>query len=184
VSQPARAKLDRTAIVDAALALLEEVGLDGLSTRTLAAALGVKGPSLYWHIQNMSELRDLMADAVLRQEADPVDPRPGATWRDWMAEGARRVRRAALSHRDGARLIATARPTPRRSQRFTDNIGRLEAAGFGASDARTAFIILSRYALGSALSEQAARGPIADETFEFGLAAMLDGLAARAGAGA
>jgi TetR/AcrR family tetracycline transcriptional repressor len=183
VSQPLRAKLDRTVIVDAALGLLEQVGLDGLSTRTLAAALGVKGPSLYWHIQNMSELRDLMADAVLLTEAIPVDPSSEDTWRDWMAEGARRIRRAALSHRDGARLIATARPTPRRSERFADNTARLEAAGFAPADARTAFIILSRYALGSALSEQAARSPIADDTFEFGLTAMLDGLALRADPG-
>ncbi len=181
MSQPARTKLDRTIIVEAALDLLEQVGLDGLSTRTLAGALGVKGPSLYWHIKNMGELRDLMADAVLAPERAASEPSYQGDWRGWLSEGARAMRRAALARRDAARLIATARPTPRRSARFAENVAQLEAAGFAPADARSAFIILSRYALGSALSEQAARGPISDEVFEFGLQAMIRGLEAHAG---
>ncbi len=104
-----RPPLDRAAIVTAALKLLDEVGLDQLSTRRLAAELGVKGPSLYWHFRNMAELRDLMADQLLTD----VLPAPDAfdNWKAWIAEGARAFRRAALSHRDGARVLAGARPT-------------------------------------------------------------------------
>lgn len=174
----AKPKLDRAVIVEAALVLLEEVGLEGLSTRALAARLGVKGPSLYWHFKNMSELRDLMADAILVHALPSADDPEAADWRAWMAKGARALRRAALDHRDGARLLAVARPGARRSLRFPANIARLEAAGFAATTARGAFIVLSRYALGSAMGEQNARAPISDETFEFGLRAMLDGLEA------
>jgi hypothetical protein len=95
VTSPAlKTKLDKPLIVEAALRLLEEVGLDGLSTRALAAALGVKGPSLYWHFQNMGELRDMMADAILADALAAADEGP-ADWRAWLAEGARTIRGAA-----------------------------------------------------------------------------------------
>ncbi|HLY78819.1 MAG TPA: TetR family transcriptional regulator, partial [Caulobacteraceae bacterium] len=51
-----RMALERRKIVETALGLLDDVGMDGLSTRRLAAELGVKGPSLYWHFKNMREL--------------------------------------------------------------------------------------------------------------------------------
>ena len=117
-----RTPLDRAAIVEMALKLLDYVGLDQLSTRRLAAELGVKGPSLYWHFRNMAELHDLMADKLLTDAL----PSPDAfdDWKTWLAEGARAYRRAALSHRDGARILAGARPTEdRRANRFTANTG-------------------------------------------------------------
>jgi len=175
-----RPSLDRTAIVLAALRLLDEVGLDQLSTRRLAAELGVKGPSLYWHFKNMGELRDLMADQLLTDAL----PAPDAfdDWKAWLAEGARAYRRAALSHRDGARILAGARPTEaRRRTRFAPNTARLRAEGFSERDAWGAFLVLARYAMGFALAEQAGRGATENSTeaFEMGLQAMIDGLALR-----
>jgi TetR/AcrR family transcriptional regulator, tetracycline repressor protein len=173
-----RPPLDRAAIVETALKVLDEVGLDRLSTRRLAAELGVKGPSLYWHVKNMAELRDLMADKLLTDAL----PAPDAydDWRTWLAEGARGYRRAALSHRDSARILAGASPTEhRRANRFAPTIARLRAEGFSERDARGAFIVLARYAMGFALAEQAGRGATenSDATFELGLRAMIDGLA-------
>ena len=55
--------LERKDIVAKALELLDEVGLEGLSTRRLAAALGVKDPSLLWHFASMGELRSFGAEA-------------------------------------------------------------------------------------------------------------------------
>ena len=180
---PDRVPLDRDAIVEAAIDLLDAEGLDQLSTRKLAARLGVKGPSLYWHVKNMAELHTLIADRLLSDALPPPDA-PG-DWKTWMADGARAYRRAALSHRDGARLLASARPTPeRRAQRFTANIARLQREGFSHHDARACFMVLSRFAMGWALGEQGGPGPTeaSQADFEFGLAAMLDGLEARRGA--
>jgi len=172
-----RPPLDRAAIVEAALKLLDEVGLDQLSTRRLAAELGVKGPSLYWHFKNMAELRDLMADKLLT-DALPA-PEAFDDWQAWLAEGARAYRRAALSHRDGARILAGGRPTEaRRSRRFVPNIARLQGEGFSENDARACFMVLARFAMGFALAEQAGRGATDASTadFELGLQAMIDGL--------
>lgn len=182
-SPAARAPLDRAAIIEAALGLLDEVGYEGLSTRRLAAALGVKGPSLYWHFRNMGELRDHMAEALLAQALPSADPAvsPGP-WREWLAEGARGIRTAALSRRDGARILAGAKPTGTHpALSFPAMLARLEGDGFSRADARAALMALGRYALGWALDEQLARNPPAasEQDFEFGLQAMLDGLAGR-----
>jgi len=179
-SAESRPPLDRKTIVEAAFRLLDAVGLDGLSTRKLAGTLGVKGPSLYWHFKNMGELRDLMADALLT-DALP-GPEDFGDWKTWLVEGARAYRRAALSHRDGARILASARPTDvRRNDRFTANIARLRGEGFDEREAWGAFMALARYAMGFALAEQAGRGATDNSTatFELGLQAMVDGLELR-----
>ncbi|THD81679.1 MAG: TetR family transcriptional regulator [Phenylobacterium sp.] len=176
-SSPAasRQPLDRDAIVRAALDLLDRVGLDALSTRRLAEALGVSGPSLYWHFGSMGELRDQMAE-VLIAGALP-EPDAGDDWRGWLADGARGIRRAALSRRDGARLLAGARPTEaRRALRLGPSLARLLAAGLPAERARYAFLALARYALGVALSEQASGAARSDAAFEYGLRALLAGI--------
>jgi AcrR family transcriptional regulator len=55
----------RADIVAAALRLLEERGLDGLSLRGVAGALGMHPPGLYWYIEGKQELIDLVAKAIL-----------------------------------------------------------------------------------------------------------------------
>ncbi|MFP3693803.1 TetR family transcriptional regulator, partial [Burkholderia sp. SIMBA_048] len=61
------AKLDREAVVGTALELLNEVGVDGLTTRKLADRLGVQQPALYWHFRNKRALLDALAEAMLAQ---------------------------------------------------------------------------------------------------------------------
>lgn len=39
-------------VVRAALDLLNEVGLDGLTLRRIATELDVQAPALYWHVKN------------------------------------------------------------------------------------------------------------------------------------
>lgn len=178
--------LERRTIVDAALALLDEVGLEGLSTRALAARLGVKGPSLYWHFKNMAQLRDHMAEALLASALPAPDAFPH-DWQAWLADGARGIRRAALSHRDGARLMAGASPTGQHPVLNRDAmVGRLQAEGFRQKEAAGALLGLGRYALGWALYEQAgpARSASAAEAFEFGLQAMIAGIAMKVPAAA
>jgi TetR/AcrR family transcriptional regulator, tetracycline repressor protein len=169
--------LDRAKIVKVALELLDEVGFDRLSTRAIADRLGIKGPSLYWHFASRRELLDAMAEVVLAREMPSARSRPGQ-WAAWLAEGARAIRRAANSHRDGARLLAGAKPTQSRAAEFMTMIARLEGEGFAARDARAALMALGRYALGWVLDEQMARAPPAasDADFEFGLSAMVGGL--------
>ena len=178
--------LERRAIVAKALDLLDEVGMEGLSTRRLAAELGVKGPSLYWHFKNMRELFDLMAEALLETALPAPDAFPG-DWQAWLADGARGIRRVALSRRDGARLLAGATPTGKSQTLNVEAMrGRLQSEGFRYREAHGALMGLGRYAMGWALYEQLtpARQANSDEAFEFGLGAMIAGLALRVPAAA
>ena len=96
-----RAGLTRQTIIQSALRLLDQVGLEGLTVRRLAAELGVQSPALYWHLRSKQELLDGMADAII-VAAGMGPPRAGESWRNWLARRARAYRGSLLAHRDFA----------------------------------------------------------------------------------
>jgi AcrR family transcriptional regulator len=53
----ARPRLTVQRIVDEALAVLDDEGIDNLTTRNVARRLGVTQPALYTHVANLDELR-------------------------------------------------------------------------------------------------------------------------------
>ncbi|MCP3800291.1 TetR family transcriptional regulator [Allokutzneria sp. A3M-2-11 16] len=100
------------AVTEAAVELLNEVGLAELTTRRLAAKLGVRSPTLYWHVRNKAELLDLVAEAIC---ADAFDIDETQSWRDQLADGLRQFRELLLRHRDAAELLRERPPQePRR----------------------------------------------------------------------
>jgi|SRR5882757_4542663 len=159
MTRPERGRLDKDKITSAALELLDEVGLDMLSTRALAGRLGVQSPALYWHFKNKSELVDAMAEAMLRQAEWPDPPRKRDDVSTWLAERNHAFRRALLAHRDGARVHAGTRPDHSRLPTLNAQIEFLTSAGFTPQDAARAILAISRYTIGWALEEQAARTP-------------------------
>ena len=173
-------RLDRASIVQAALSLLDEVGIDGLSTRRLAARLGIQGPSLYWHFKNKRELLDQMAESMLDQAIPPADPAaPGFVWLDWLAAGARGIRRVGLSRRDGGLILAGYRPSGARAALKVSSAEMLSRSGLSAGDSRLVLHTLGRFAVGWVLDEQVARRehtPSSDAAFEFGLQLFLTGV--------
>jgi TetR/AcrR family tetracycline transcriptional repressor len=180
-------RLERPMVVRAALELLNEVGLDGLTTRRLADSLGVQGPALYWHFKNKQELIDEMSRFLLSDSFGPI--REGQDWTDWMIESARRLRRTMLSYRDSARLIAGYRPTGPHGRMDPEAFfGPLRDAGFPWPDAAWAAITMAQFTFGFTMDEQAAagRGSLPPEKrldsnqgFEFGIQTILEGLKAR-----
>jgi AcrR family transcriptional regulator len=61
-----RKMVNRSAIADAALKIVNELGAQSLSMRTLAAALAIKAPSLYDHVKNRDEVIALVQAEGLR----------------------------------------------------------------------------------------------------------------------
>ncbi|KWX26000.1 hypothetical protein AFM11_01720 [Mycolicibacterium wolinskyi] len=190
-------RLDRQRIIDAAFALINEVGLDGLSTHRLAAVLDVKQPALYWHFPTKKALLEALAQEMVdRYHTRPL-PKAGEGWREFLFSNARSFRRALLSVRDGARLHAGTRPTAAAVEHPERQIQFLTEAGFSAEAAAYSLIAISRYTVGAVLEQQAesekpgdidesaeglpgllarleAAGP--DVEFEFGLTALIDGI--------
>jgi AcrR family transcriptional regulator len=65
-----RAGLSPAAVVDAALAVVDEHGVDALTLAAVAQRTGVATPSLYKHIAGLGELRTLLGARVIDDMAD------------------------------------------------------------------------------------------------------------------
>lgn len=189
-------------LIDTGLRLLDEVGLDGLTVRRLATELGVQSPALYWHVRTKQELLDGMAGAIIAS-AQLRPPTADETWQDWLAGRARAYRRAMLAHRDGARLVASARRAPETVRRFDAELAAMVERGFAPVEALRTIAALNHYVDGSVLEEQASTPdrnpeitdlptlltalrdgpPMGDEVFEHGLRLLIRGIEATTRAG-
>ncbi|MCK2215629.1 WHG domain-containing protein [Actinomadura sp. ATCC 31491] len=67
-----RAALSRDAVVDLALGLVDEEGEAGLTLSAVAGRAGVATPSLYKHVRNLAELRELLSARIMNEIADEV----------------------------------------------------------------------------------------------------------------
>lgn len=152
-------KVDRRRILDTALELLNEVGVDALSTRAIAQRLGVQQPALYWHFKNKRALLDAMNGEILARAHDARVPREGEAWQDFVRRNARSFRAALLSYRDGARVHAGTEADPGDLAPVEAQAMALVEAGFSPVQAMQLFIAVSRYVVGCVLEEQAS--PIA-----------------------
>jgi AcrR family transcriptional regulator len=124
---PARAPLSRDAIADAALAIVDAEGLDGLSMRRLAEELGTGPASLYAHVSGKPELLQLLIDRVAGEiEAPEPDPE---RWQEQLKEYARAIRRALMAHRDLAGASLANIPTGPNAIRSIDGLLALLRAG-------------------------------------------------------
>ncbi|MES1247862.1 MAG: TetR/AcrR family transcriptional regulator C-terminal domain-containing protein [Actinomycetota bacterium] len=85
-----RKPLTRERVLEQAIALADESGLESLSMRKLGQALGVEAMSLYNHVANKGELVAAMVDAVIERFELP-DDEPA-----WDAA----IRRCAISAHD------------------------------------------------------------------------------------
>jgi TetR/AcrR family tetracycline transcriptional repressor len=155
-------KLDRTLIVAEALALLNEVGIDGLSTRLLAERLKVQQPALYWHFKNKSALLDELNDLILARFHNHRFPAPGEGWDEFTAEHARSFRKALLSVRNGARINAGTRPSARQFAEAERQLELYVGAGFNPDEALTISIGVARYVVGFVIEEQDERDRVDD----------------------
>lgn len=144
----------RDHIVDEALSLLNEVGIDKLSTRKLAERLGVQQPALYWHFRNKSELLDAINTEMLRRYHAHRLPLPGQDWVEFTLANARSVRKTLLSVRDGARLTAGTRPSVAEFADAEKVLKLYVDTGFTAEEAFGIAICVTRYVVGYVLEEQ------------------------------
>ena len=151
-------RVQRQDIIDAAMALLDEVGADGLTMRRLAAALRIQAPSLYWHFAGKQALLDAMADALLAEMTLPPDD--DLPWDEWLRAVATEFRRALKSRRDGARVYAGTFPTMDNVLRISDHvIARLRAAGADERMAVHTLFTMQYFVIGFTIEEQATMPP-------------------------
>jgi AcrR family transcriptional regulator len=94
----ADAALNAGDVVRAALALLDEVGIQRFTMRALADRLGTYPATIYWHVGNRGEVLSEVGGLVLGEAfADLPDPATTA-WDEWLTEAARAYRRGMQRH--------------------------------------------------------------------------------------
>ena len=125
--------LDQHTIVITALALMDEVGLDGVTMRSLAERLQVTPGSLYRHVHDKDELLVLLADEISGEvPLLPLD----LPWDQALRHMAHNTRRVLLAHHDAARVLASIPPAgPRRLVHIERALAVLVRAGFSDRDA-------------------------------------------------
>ena len=80
MKQSARPALTAGLIVEAAIRIADDEGLDAVSMRRIAAELDARPMSLYDHIGSKEGLLSLMADEVVKEcLVEPPSPRAGGT---------------------------------------------------------------------------------------------------------
>ena len=176
----------RDEVLAAALDLLDEVGLDALTTRKLAEKLGVQPGALYRHFDSKRALLGAMV-ARLTVDADPVGELP-EDWAGLLRYAAMGARATMLTRRDGARMVATyLAPASDVAQQFWHRlIASLVAGGIPESDATVAVDTVFAYVNGFAIEEQARDGfpaeperrALRDKTFQAGLDLIIAGVTA------
>ncbi|GAA4790253.1 TetR/AcrR family transcriptional regulator [Streptomyces sanyensis] len=211
MARPRKPLLSRDLIVDTAGALVDAEGLDAVSTRRIAAELGVSGPSLYNHFRNKDEILDAVADAVsARIDLSMFDADDPRDWRTALHDWALSYRAALRAHPNAVPVLARGPGRRPAGLRVADAVfGAMVRAGWPPAQATSIGALMRYFVTGSALGsfargfvdDAAAYDPadyphlgqahllaerqeqVDEGAFATGLTALLDGLALQYEAG-
>ncbi|MPY61164.1 TetR/AcrR family transcriptional regulator [Streptomyces spongiae] len=205
MARPRKPLLSTDRIVTTARTLVDTEGLAALSTRRLAAELGVSGPSLYNHFRTKDQILEAVADSVSAQ----VDLSMFEDERDWrtaLHDWAVSYRAALRDHPNIVPVLARGPGRRPAGLRLADAVfGAMVKAGWPPAQATSIGALMRYFIMGSALGsfaggfvdDEAAYDPAAyphlgqahlladqqdkidDRAFDTGLTALLDGLTAQ-----
>lgn len=203
MARPRKPLLSTDRIVGTARELVDTEGLAAVSTRRLAAELGVSGPSLYNHFATKDEILEAVADSVSAQ-VDLSMFEDGRDWRTALRDWAVSYRGALRDHPNIVPVLAGGPGRRPAGLRLADAVyGAMVGAGWPPAQATSIGALMRYFIMGSALGsfaggfvdDQSAYDPadyphlgqahrlaeqqekIDERAFETGLTALLDGLA-------
>jgi AcrR family transcriptional regulator len=148
VSEP-RSRLTRERVLQAAIELADEGGIESLSIRKLAQALGLKPMSLYHYVSSKDDILSGILDIVVR------DFEVAGEEGEWKAA----IRRSALSAHEvllrhpwaATLMMSPQRVSEARLQYMESLLGRLRQAGFSAETTDHAYHALDSHIIGFTL---------------------------------
>jgi TetR/AcrR family tetracycline transcriptional repressor len=152
--------IQKEMIIQVALQLLQEQGLEGVTLRKVMKVLNVQAPAIYWRFKEKRELLEAMAETILQEEFHDLMPyQSGSTsWQSWIVTLFHRLRTIMLAYKDGARIITGARPlrAPTLGMLSEYALRALETEGFALPDAATLVFTMMHYTFGHVIEEQSA----------------------------
>ncbi|MDQ0962912.1 AcrR family transcriptional regulator [Streptomyces sp. B4I13] len=204
MARPRKPLLSTDRIVETARALVDTEGLAAVSTRRLAAELGVSGPSLYNHFRTKDEILEAVADSVSAQVDLSMFEDAGREWHTALHDWAVSYRAALRDHPNIVPVLARGPGRRPAGLRLADAVyGAMVRAGWPAAQATSIGALMRYFIMGSALGSFAGgfvddvsaydpadyphlgqahllaeqQEKIDERAFETGLTALLDGLA-------
>lgn len=151
---PRKTPLTRDQVLATALVIADRDGLEAVTMRSVADAVGVQAMSLYHHVAGKDAILDGLVDLVFG-EVDVPEP-AGARWR-----GPVRARMVSLHDALGRHpwaltvLESRTSPGPVSLQQHESCLAVLRAGGFSTTNALLAFAVLDAFVFGFAVQEQA-----------------------------
>jgi len=103
-------RIDKEAVLAAALALINEEGAGRLTMRALANRLGVQAASLYHHVTGRDELLRMVADKVAQAAIEQIPPT--TDWRAYARGLANGLRSVLQEHPGAAQVVAVQEVSP------------------------------------------------------------------------
>lgn len=150
-SRAPRHTLDRDGIVDATRGLLDTEGLESLTMRRLADALGVRPMALYHHFRNKDELLNAVVETVF---GEIYLPEPSGDWRTELAARSRSMREVMTAHSWAPPLTETrTHPGTMQLEHHEATLETMRRAGFSVRAAAHGYAILDAFVYGFALQE-------------------------------
>ncbi|MGW7442528.1 TetR/AcrR family transcriptional regulator [Kitasatospora sp. NPDC054795] len=183
MARPRTPLLSRERIVAAALRLIDDEGLDALSTRRLATELSVSGPSLYNHFATKDDLLDAVVDSVIGEVdlsmfgaaagavgdagAAGAAGSTGSAWPQALRDWARSYRAALAAHPNIVPVLAQGPGRRPNALRLADAVfGHLVESGWPRGQATRIGALMRYFVTGSALASFAAGFPADAEVYD------------------
>ncbi len=153
-SSAVRAPLDRARIAATAMEMIDEVGVEKLTMRAVAARLDVSAMALYHHVEDKDELLRLVGDDVLGHVELP-DPDSG-DWRELFISTSMAAVDALLEVRGLSPVLLSSKmlPNARRLVKFC--IHQFERGGLSHGQAQEVYAGVQTLVLGRLLIEESA----------------------------
>ncbi|MGB5755305.1 MAG: TetR/AcrR family transcriptional regulator [Acidimicrobiales bacterium] len=146
-----RQRLTAERVLDGAMALADEIGVDGFTIRRLADALDTKPMTIYHHVPNKEAIIDGMVDRVFAE----IDRPPAELeWKPAIRQRCVSARAALARHPWAAPLMESrSNPGPETLAHHDAVLGCLRRGGLSLAMTGHAYALIDSYVYGFALQE-------------------------------
>jgi len=148
IAEP-RVPLSRARVLEAAIGLADEAGIESLTMRRLAQELGVEAMTLYYYASNKGDILNGMVDIVV---AEIELPTPDTDWKSAIRRTAISAHEVLQRHTWAASLMLSSRGISEARLRYMDALlGSLRQGGFSAEMTDHAYHVLESHIIGFTL---------------------------------
>ncbi|MFI7505067.1 TetR/AcrR family transcriptional regulator [Streptomyces sp. NPDC049687] len=156
--------MDAGRIIDTALKLIDEVGIQALTLRMLADALSSGTATLYRHFGSKDELLALVADRILGEVRVSSEELDGLSWREAVTVSAGAFYGTLCRHPHAISLLAAQVPVGPNGLRARERLIRLFLShGFSVALAARAFTAIGHYVIGFAIQQHGPGAPTPED---------------------